>query len=219
MNKWEDQNQTNWEQNVWTNTTNYDQIYSTDTSETVDLSGKKWINRFKGSTSVLDLAVDFRKKVQNFIEALMNANAKIVINATFRPPERAYLMHWSWKIVKKDFDPQKIPLNDKVNIEWWHGNLNNSIKGAQEMVTGFQIGHLKTAPALNSRHTEGNAIDMEITWQKTLKILDVNNKENLIETTPQNHTNKQLIDVAKTFGVYHFIPIANDKVHWSTDGR
>jgi hypothetical protein len=40
-----------------------------------------------------------------------------------------------------------------------------------------------------------------------------------IDSTPRDSSNAELIAVSKTYGVIHFINVAKDKIHWSTDGR
>src|SRR5918999_1625190 len=96
-------------------------------------SGIEWISKFPGSRSIDDLEPVFRRRVKRFIYALKQAGAAVRISSTFRPPERAYLMHWSWKIVKQNYDPRLTPPMKNVNISWWHGDITKSKKAAQEM--------------------------------------------------------------------------------------
>jgi hypothetical protein len=182
-------------------------------------SGKSWVARFPGSKKVEDLDAGFREKVEAFIKAVKAAGATVRITSTLRPKERAYLMHWSWLIAKRNHDARKVPALAGVDIEWWHGGQKLSQQKAQEMVDGYGTNHLKVPPALRSRHIEGKAIDMLITWKGTLAIKKKDGTVVKIDSTPHDHTNAELIAVGKTYGVIHFLSVDKDKVHWSTDGR
>jgi hypothetical protein len=182
-------------------------------------SGIEWISKFPGSRSIDDLELGFRRRVKRFIYALKQAGAEVRISSTIRSPEHAYLMHWSWKIVKQNYDPRLIPPMKNVNISWWHGDIIKSKKAAQEIVTGFGIDHLKVPPALRSRHTERKAIDMNISWRGTLIIKGFDQAKRVINSAPRDGTNPDLINVGRTYGVIHFKNVLKDKPHWSTDGR
>jgi hypothetical protein len=188
------------------------------TAETT-LSGKGWVSKFPGSKSLDDLDGIFKDAVGKFISALKAASADVTINATKRPRERAYLMHWSWKIVKENHDASKIPSYEGVDINWWHGDQAKSNAAAQEMVDGYGIDKLKIAPSLTSRHIEGKAIDMNISWSGDLKIKKNDGSEVTITTSPRDGTNSELIKVGATYDVIHFKNVAKDKPHWSTDGK
>lgn len=174
---------------------------------------------FPGSQKVEDLDSDFQSKVKAFVAASKDAGAMTTITSTLRPKERAYLMHWSWKIVKQDFDPKQVPAMTGVDIEWWHGDAATSKAKAEEMVNGYGLQNLQVAPALNSRHTEGKAIDMQVTWSGDLKVKKKDGSIVTITSMPRDSTNADLIEVAKTYGVIHFTDVQKDKVHWSTDGH
>jgi hypothetical protein len=83
-----------------------------------ELSGAQWTNRYPGSTSLRDLRAPFRDRAEAFVDALRTAGAIVTIAATYRPPKRAYLMHWSWLIVKRKRDPLTVPSMDGVSINW-----------------------------------------------------------------------------------------------------
>ncbi|MGV3344721.1 peptidoglycan-binding domain-containing protein [Enterobacteriaceae bacterium LUAb1] len=189
-----------------------------------ELSGKKWISRFMGSSSTNTLSSSFKKSVEEFLSALSNSNAKVTISATLRPPERAWLMHWSWKIARGLAKPEDVPEKSGINIEWVHKNGNvpdkaASIQAAKDMVTAYGMNNLTVAPALKSRHTEGNAIDMNISWLGNLKIKDKSGTETLIKSFPKTGMNTELHTVGKSFGVTKYHGGSADKPHWSTDGR
>jgi len=175
--------------------------------------------RFPGSKDVIDLEPVFRNNVSKFLSALGTANASLSITSTFRPSERAYLMHWSWKITKGIVTGETIPPKPGVNIIWWHGNPDDTRRAAQEMVAGYGIGNLGVAPALSSRHTERKAIDMRITWAGPLRIKKADGQLRTITAPPRDGTNAQLIEVGKTYNVIHFLNVLKDAPHWSTDGR
>ena len=58
-------------------------------------SGALWAKKFKGSNDTKDLTSSFRMAVDGFILAMTQAGIRVVINATYRPVKRSYLMHWS----------------------------------------------------------------------------------------------------------------------------
>ena len=66
--------------------------------------------------------------------------------------------------------PQNVPSYPGVYIEWNHGTNDKSISSAKRMVNAFGIQGLHVSPALKSRHTEGHAIDMNISWTGVLKL-------------------------------------------------
>jgi len=55
-----------------------------------ELSGVAWVRRFPTSKSTNTLVDGFRQKCDAFLAALEEADATVRINATLRPPERAY---------------------------------------------------------------------------------------------------------------------------------
>lgn len=183
------------------------------------LSGSSWVSKFRGSKDVSDLEPTFRSKVQQFIGAMEDAGATVSVSSTYRPPERAYLMHWAWKIVKENYDAQKVPSKAGVSIDWWHGDQAKSKQAAQEMVNGYAINNLDVAPSLTSRHTERKAIDMNISWTGNLEIKKADGTTVKITSTPRDGTNADLIEVGKTYEVIHFTDVDKDKPHWSTDGK
>jgi hypothetical protein len=189
------------------------------------LSGSAWTSQFKGSTSIFDLSYLFFLSTHAFIKSLWNAGAVVKVNATLRPPERAYLMHWSWKIARGLISPEDVPSMPGVNIQWVHRKVDGkvdhlqSIQAAKDMVVAYEISALNVAPALNSRHTEGRAIDMNITWDGTLAIEDKEGKTIRISTFPRDGMNPALHEVGKSYSVIKYHGGAKDKPHWSNDGH
>lgn len=192
---------------------------------TRELSGAQWVSRFPTSASLDDLVSPFRAAATNFVAALGAAGATVVIAATRRPPERAYLMHWSWAIVNLNQDPRTVPAKAGVNIKWDHEsgdgsyNAQQSIAAAQAMVNGYSIQNLNVAPALNSKHIQGQAIDMSISWTGVLKINNASGTVVEINTTPRTGMNTDLATVGATYGVIKFVGGDADKPHWSDNGH
>lgn len=184
-----------------------------------ELSGKAWVLKFPGSSSTDTLESAFRDNVNKFLAALQQAGAAIRITSTFRPPERAYMMHWSWRIVRENVPPKDVPPRDGVAIIWDHGDDDASRRGAQEMVDNFGIGGLNVPPSTKSRHIERRAIDVKISWNGALTIKRADGQPVTITSQPRNEINPDLIRVAATYNVIHFLNPLKDKPHWSTDGR
>lgn len=183
------------------------------------LSGASWVDEFPTSVEVSDLDSSFGSHAQRFITALEEAGASVDITATRRPAERAYLMHWAWKIAKQNYNARRVPAKEGVNIDWWHGNQADSRLAAQEMVEAYKINNLKIPPSLRSYHIVGKAIDMVVSWSGDLTIKNPKGTDILITTSPKNHTNAAIIAVGRAYKVIHFRNVSKDEVHWSVDGR
>jgi hypothetical protein len=186
----------------------------------MSLSGPQWVAQFPESTSPDDLVEPFRSHVNRFLAALKAAGASVSIACTLRPAERAYLMHYAFGIARLTLDPASIPALAKVDIQWVHPDGNGtadvtaSRKAAELMVEGYGI---VFAPVLKSRHTEGNAIDMDISWQGALTIADANGKPVKITTPPRAGSgNTRLQAIGASYGVHK---LASDPPHWSVDGH
>ena len=184
------------------------------------LSGAAWVAKFPTSKSVTDLTDPFKADVTSFLAALKAAGASVTIDATLRPSQRAYLMHWSFRIGKEGYDPAKVPAMTGVDIEWVHRtvagkvDLQASKTAANAMVTGYGIVY---RPALKSRHTEAKAIDMTISWSTAeLTITPPKGAAVTIKTKPHDGGNTDLHKVGKSFGV---IKLVSDPPHWSSDGH
>jgi peptidoglycan hydrolase-like protein with peptidoglycan-binding domain len=181
-----------------------------------ELSGPAWVDRFPGSRSVDDLVPPFRDNVKKFLAALTEAGAGYRISATFRPVRRQYLMYWAAQIARGDSTGQNIPSYPGVEIEWWHGSVEASRRAAQEMVDKFQIGGNPVARPEYSLHDESKAIDMSISWTGNLRIRRADGQYVTITSAPKDGTNPDLVEVGKSYKVFHK---ANDRPHWSIDGR
>lgn len=184
-----------------------------------NLSGLDWFKqnqaKYPNSTKIADLDSSFKAKVQKFVDALKKGGAKITISTTKRSAERAAVMHWGFKLANGKVKPKGIPKIAGVDIEWDHGDEKKSIAAAKEMLgpSGFGVVY---QPSLTSRHIEGKAIDMDISWSKELTIKNKKGEDVTISTSPRKGTNKELHKVGATYGV---IKLASDPPHWSTDGK
>lgn len=189
------------------------------------LSGSEWIARYPGSSSPADLRFPFRGYVEALIAALRTAGARVTVTATFRPPQRAYMMHWSWRIANMKADAQRIPPMSGLDIRWdhvdAHGHYSSlaSVAAAKAMVAGFQMQRLGVAPSLTSRHTLGLGIDMAICWNGMLKICDATGHTVEVATLPRSGLNKELQRVAEAYGVIKYNRTGVDHPHWSDNGR
>lgn len=199
-----------------------------DTSNTVASevkpSGRDWIFRYRGSKDLRDLRLPFRGYAEAFIEALRAAGATVNINATYRPPKRAYLMHWAWKIARGRVTAEAVPAMDGVPIAWEHYEKDKkysdalSVEAAREMVCGFQMERLGVAPSLKSRHTAGCGIDMTISWTGDLLIPDAYGELIKIDKLPRTGMNPQLHRVGASYGVIKYNRSGRDDPHWSDTG-
>lgn len=66
-------------------------------------SGVAWCYRFRVGPEISLLSGEFGPKVREFVDALREAGASVQINSTLRPPQRQYLMHWSWRIARERY--------------------------------------------------------------------------------------------------------------------
>jgi hypothetical protein len=182
-------------------------------------SGIVWVSRFPTSQSTATLIDGFRQKCDAFLAALADAGATVTINATLRPPERAYLMHWSFVIHTGEVEPGDVPPHAGVEIDWVHRKPNGSADpaasrtAAAEMVHGYDIAH---RPALTSLHIFGKAIDMSIEWTGTLRIKQKNGTRKAISSQPRSGLNHDLWAVGATYSV---LKLPSDPPHWSSTGH
>jgi hypothetical protein len=180
-------------------------------------SGASWVSQFPDSKSTSDLDSSFRTGVDNFIAAMTAGNAAVSVGTTLRPIERAWLMYYSWQIANAKIDAADVPAKPGIDIEWVHASNSESVQAAADMVAGYGI-VAKNGPSLTSRHTEGKAIDMTISWAGTLTINDASGTASTIDSTPRTGMNTDLIAVGATYGVIK-ATFAGDPPHWSTDGH
>ena len=182
-------------------------------------SGPEWVSKFPPSVAVDDLSEPFRTNVRRFLAALGAAHATAAIASTLRPPERAYLMHFSFAIASEGMDPATVPAMAGVNIDWVHRDgserpdLAASRAAARHMVDGYGIAF---RPALRTRHSEGTAIDMTISWSGALTIAGADGVPVTIVSAPRSGGNTDLQAVGSGYGV---LKLVTDPPHWSIDGH
>ena len=187
-------------------------------------SGAHWCAKFPGSDKLESCGEPFRKGLTQFVAALRKAGAQVTIANTFRPRERAYMMHWCWRITRENVDPRSIPAMAGIAINWCHRNSardyqsHSSRTAAMAMVARFGLQNLKVQPALDSRHSIGMAVDMSISWRGNLNISNDIDQIVSITTLPRNGMNSVLKDVGVGYGVIKFVGGYKDVPHWSDDG-
>ncbi len=186
-----------------------------------ELSGAVWAGRFPGSTSTDTLTPDFKVAVDLFIAAIKSAGGQVKIGNTYRPEQRAYMMHWAHKIFRNGLNPTKVPAMPGVAIEWVHPTRAESVAAAGKMVEEFEIGDLaaNTSPALSSLHTLRQAVDMRIWWTGNLVVENMDGTITTIDTEPRTGMKVKLKVVGRTYGVIKFVGGNKDKPHWSTTGH
>lgn len=173
----------------------------------MSLSGEAWVAQFPTSSRLQDLVQPFRNNVTRFIEALRAGGASVRLSATYRPPERAYLMHYSWRIFRENMAAAQVPAMPGVDIEWVHSTPAATRLAAGAMVRGYGT---VFRPSLSSRHTEGRAVDMAVT--------DYTNKScaNGANQAVMVNSESDLFALGSSYGV---IKLRSDPPHWSDDGR
>ncbi len=164
-------------------------------------AGIAWVSKYPTDRTTAGLRQPFRLHAQQFIEALETAGAHVSLTATKRPEQRAWLMHYAWRIAKGE-DPKTVPERSDIPILWTR-------QGAIDMVGAYK---LRYEPSLTSRHIEGRAVDMTIAWSKPLTVVDGHGKEVLLVVGDLD----TLYEIGDSYGV---IKLRKDPPHWSDDGR
>ena len=170
-------------------------------------SGAQWVSQFPTSRSLDTLTPAFRAGAQGFTQAVSDAGGSVSIAATYRPPERAYLMHYAWKVANGSISPSAVPAHPNVNIQWDHGNVRESRAAARAMVNAYGMAH---SAALQSNHTNGTAIDMNVRGMIGKTMVDANGESVRIDSQADLHA------VGATYGVHKLV---SDPPHWSADGH
>ena len=119
-------------------------------------SGSDWVKKYPTDKSLERLSQPFQENVRKFIAALNAAHTAanhltVTIDATYRPIQRSYLMHYAWQIADQYFqhgnwhnkisvDPRTVIAPPGMPICWVHrdsdGNfdINASKVAAREMI-------------------------------------------------------------------------------------
>ena len=182
------------------------------------LSGSDWWRknqaRYPNSRDIGDLAPGFRSRVEDFVGSLREAGAAITVSSTRRSAQRAYLMHYSWKVGYGEMDAKDVPARSGVDIVWDHGDSGRSREAALEMVNLFNMAH---RASLTSNHISGMAIDMNVSWKGELVMTRPSPLLWRLQGLPRTGQNRELHEVGGTiFGVRKLL---KDPPHWSHDGR
>jgi len=185
-------------------------------------SGAEWCALYPTSTSLNDLVLPFSAGAKNFVDALRCAGADVTVTATYRPPERAYLMHWCCMIfgyrdaggIFHQIAPHEVAPYPGVEIDWTHGGDVGAARApAVAMRAAFGIVY---PAALTSRHTQRLALDMNVRWHGALAVTDARGAKHSIDDAFDGAHSRKLWAVGKTYGV---IKLESDPPHWSSDGH
>jgi len=179
------------------------------------LSGIHWVAQFPGSKTTDTLKAGFKEHVEAFIALLEKNGANVEITATYRPPERAFLMNRAGQIMVGQLKPSEADDSLNTGIVWDHGNDAKSRAAATEMCSkaGYDIAYPAHYP---SRHMYHAAIDMTITGLPK-KITGLPGKKKADIGTEPAESNHKLWDIgAKYYKVYK---LAVDRPHWSDNGH
>lgn len=178
--------------------------------------GAAWCARYPGSDRLEDLAEPFRSGAIAFMAALAAGVGHPVhqVMATWRPAERAYLMHWACMIANSGQDPAEVPAMAGVPIDWTAaGDVLAARAGCKAMVRGYGIAF---PAALASRHTQRRAFDARIVIPprpvELYRFRDAKAQTWMFggEDLPS------LYKFGATFGV---MKLQSDPPHWSDDGH
>lgn len=173
----------------------------------VTLSGPSWVELYPTSRSTGTLAEPFQTKAERFITALEAAGIAVKLNATYRPPERAYLMRYAWDIAHGKVRPQEVPAMPGVLVQWNHGNEAASVAAARAMVAAYGLAY---RPSLTSLHIERRAIDMTITGWAGKSVRDGQGALKVLKTA------EDLYALGASYGVKK---LRSDPPHWSDSGH
>lgn len=181
-----------------------------------EAAGAQWCARYPGSDSLEDLVEPFRSGARFFIGALRDAGASVTVSATWRPPERAYLMHWCCLVagyrdkqqIFHQVAPGDVPALEGVEIDWTCGGDPGAARAA---AVAMRQGYGIVYPAVcKSDHTIRKAVDMTILFQGVLRVRDALGQARMAAC------DTDLWPIGKTYGV---IKLPGDHPHWSFDGH
>jgi len=175
------------------------------------VSGVDWCGLFLQSSSLNDLAEPFKANATKFINGMKNAGISVVINTTWRPDKRSYLMYWSTAIARGEVTLDQVPPFPGVNIDWTHkGNKAEAVKAAKAMHQKYGIGSNPVGKPGSSNHNRKMAVDMKIS-NYVGKVVTIDG-----DSTKINNWST-LTELGKKHGVIWFG--SKDAPHWSHTGR
>lgn len=182
----------------------------------MEYAGTAWCDRFPASNRLEDLEPAFGASVRAFTTAIEIAGGRVAIADTFRPAERAYLMHFACLVagyrddqkVFHQISPGDVPAMAGVEIDWTCGGDGGAARtAAVAMRKRFDIVY---PAALVSNHTRRKAVDMRINFQG---VIHVRTRSGTLVPVERQ---QDLWPVGKSYGV---IKLASDEPHWSVDGH
>lgn len=175
------------------------------------VSGADWCGLFLQSSSLNDLVEPFKSNATKFINGMKNAGISVVINTTWRPDKRSYLMYYSTEIARGNIAIDKVPPFPGVNIDWTHkGNKAEAVKAAKAMHQKYGIGSNPVGKPGSSNHNRKMAVDMKIS-NYAGKVVTIDG-----DTTKINNWST-LTSLGKKHGVIWYG--SKDAPHWSHTGR
>ncbi|WP_017388932.1 hypothetical protein [Acinetobacter calcoaceticus] len=185
-------------------------ITKSDSSQ-LKFSGVDWCSLFLQSNSLSDLAEPFRTNATKFINGMKNAGISVVINTTWRPDKRSYLMYYSTAIARGEIAVDKVPRFPGVNIDWTHnGNKTEAVKAAKAMYQKYGIGKNPVGKPGSSNHNSKMAVDMRIS-NYVGKVVVIDGESTKITSWAT------LTQLGKKHGVIWYG--SKDAPHWSHTGR
>jgi len=185
-------------------------ITKSDSSQ-LKFSGVDWCSLFLQSNSLSDLAEPFRTNATKFINGIKNAGISVVINTTWRPDKRSYLMYYSTAIARGEIAVDKVPRFPGVNIDWTHnGNKTEAVKAAKAMYQKYGIGKNPVGKPGSSNHNSKMAVDMRIS-NYVGKVVVIDGESTKITSWAT------LTQLGKKHGVIWYG--SKDAPHWSHTGR
>ena len=181
----------------------------------IEKSGVQWVSRYMGSTSLDSCASGFKEDAKAFVGALRAAGINVSIEATYRPANRAYLMHYAAAICRGEANSNNIPKKEGVLIDWAHLDKNGkpnptaAKNAANAMRNAYGIGD--NPVALNSNHTNGTAMDISISNYSGKSMAHADGTIHKISSF------NDIVRAGASWGIRWFG--SGDKVHWSRTGR
>ncbi|MEY4766609.1 MAG: hypothetical protein RI907_3282 [Pseudomonadota bacterium] len=192
-------------------------VSATPAAATRTKSGTSWVDRFPTSKSLDDLVEPFRQSAKSFVQALTASGIHVAVNATFRPTERSYLMHYSAKVARGEIDPTKVPHWPGVEIDWAHldaigqPDKKAAKAAAKAMKAAYGIGANPVAPPGASNHNKRQAMDLSISGYVGKKVINPSGEAVKLSDWDD------VVDLGDDFGVKWFG--SKDKPHWSLSGK
>ncbi|MCY1163574.1 hypothetical protein D9M71_32140 [compost metagenome] len=175
------------------------------------VSGVDWCKLFLQSSSLNDLAEPFKTNAKKFINGMKMADITVVINTTWRPDQRSYLMYYSTAITRGQIAVDKVPPFPGVNIDWTHnGNKEAAVRAAKLMYQKYGVGNNPVGKPGSSNHNKKMAVDMRIT--------NYNGKVVIIDGERTEITSwAVLTQLGRKHNVIWYG--VKDKPHWSHTGK